>query len=276
VPDPVFRDTTSPVLQSITSNVGRTEIYLTYNKSLFNSVPAAARFTISSGVISAVAVNLVTVTLTLSTAFTAGATLGYTVGANPIQDNFSNLAASFAAQSITTGGAAPENLIFSTRTSNVAPSGNNYVATSPSAATTFILADKKIPAGQDGYVSMRWMSSSNNSVLLGFNTTDVNASAMVSAGSSNPFEFVVWTIGGQLRTAHNGGTVVNPAISVAAGDRIRIARTGTVFTVDVSPNGTVWTNVSTYPITNAGDLFVGAAFDGTELNNPQILGGVNK
>ena len=98
-------DTTAPVLRFAT--VEGTTLILTYGEALKAApLPATGDFTVtvagSARSVSSVAISGVTVTLTLSSAVTAGqaVTVSYTAGTNPIQDAAGNEAADLTNRSV--------------------------------------------------------------------------------------------------------------------------------------------------------------------------------
>ena len=99
------RDTTAPVLRSAT--VDGATLVLTYDEDLNgSSTPAPGDFTVTVAgrrvTVSGVAVSGRTVTLTLSSTvlFGQAVTLGYTAGANPIEDGSDNAAANLSGQAV--------------------------------------------------------------------------------------------------------------------------------------------------------------------------------
>ncbi|GAB6173125.1 hypothetical protein JCM15765_26030 [Paradesulfitobacterium aromaticivorans] len=99
-------DTVAPVLQS--AEVSGSTLTLTYNEGVDSTtVPAAGDFAVSvnssPATVSTVAVSGITVTLTLSSAVSAGdtVTVSYTKGTSPVQDASGNTVANLTGQTVT-------------------------------------------------------------------------------------------------------------------------------------------------------------------------------
>ena len=99
-----LKDVTAPAKTAISTSGDKKTVVITYAEGLDESVvPAASAFVFSPAkTISSVVVNDNTVTLTVTAALAAGATLAYTQpGTNQLRDKAGNYAVSFTATAVT-------------------------------------------------------------------------------------------------------------------------------------------------------------------------------
>ena len=268
----------APALQLI-EGAGTNIIRLVYDATLDpTSVPALSAFILSSGTISSRALAGQEIRLTLSANSASGVTLAYTrPTTNPLRDDSGRLAPSFAAQVVEDG---PLPLVFSTLAGGITVDGNNvYSAASPSPTTTFALADRKIAAGQNGWVSFDVDSVAGNSQgILGFDPADTNKGWQAAQPNAGYDFGVLFLTTGEYRQVTNGVASSNLPFTAAVGDQVRLRRQAGVIRAERSNDGSPWAVLYEWPSPYTGDIFVNFTLGGgnTGFARPRIKNGVAK
>ena len=259
----------------IAEGAGSNQITLTYSEPLdLTSVPATTDYTINAGTISSLAVAGVQVRLTLAANSAAsGLTVGYTPGTNPVRNAGGIVAGSFVNIPVNAG---PVLMTFGTRTSNItdeAGGTGNLTWTSPTWASTFALADQKLPT--DGWVSMEWTGTGTRPIILGLDANPTNKTYNASGDGYDYGVYISPTLEVLVVTA---GVIVAGAVAtgVAVNTVFRLRRNGTAITIERSVQGGSWGVLHTWTGVPAGDLFCNFAANTTSslLRNPRIKGGV--
>lgn len=265
-------DVTAPVIQSAAMN--GTSLVMTYNEALTANSPTltALGLVVDGGAAvnpTAAVASGTTVTLTFGTAVTAGQvlSLSYTAGAVAIKDAIGNNAANLSAYAVTnnTGAVSSERLI-NTRllTEGGSPGAYTYsgtggafnAATNTDGAGVLNLA---FQSGVDGWASLvstvTPVVSSGPEIVFG---VDVSAANNTYAGLDY---CTVNHPAGYAMFVNSTGGPADATVQGAAGDMIRIKRTGSTLVFDVSKNGgTSWTVIKTYTGVSTGVLYVHVKF----------------
>jgi hypothetical protein len=259
----------------IAEGAGSNQITLTYSEPLdLASVPATTDYTINAGTISSLTVAGVQVRLTLAANSAAsGLTVGYTPGTNPVRNAGGIAAGSFVNIPVNAG---PVLMTFGTRTANItdeAGGTGNLTWTSPTWASTFALADQKLP--ENGWVSMEWTGVATRPIILGLDANPTNKTYNAVGDGYDYGVYISPTLDVLVVTA---GTIVAGAIAtgVAVNTVFRLRRNGTSMTIERSVQGGSWGVLHTWSSVPAGDLYCNFSANVTSslLLNPRIKGGV--
>lgn len=236
-------------------------ILVTMNETLAASIPPNGAFTPSGGrTVTGVTISGAVASVTVNTPYasTDTITIAYTQpGANPrLQDAAGNATATFAAQTVTngvaaagggngTGGLRFADLVTMTETSATPPyayrgAGASYNGNVNNGATSVMAM-----AG-DGSVTIQ-IGDNTGKPMLGLKTqsTTVGYSSIDCIVFADP--------AGYARIGTSGGVGGATGIIPAAGDLMRMSRTGTTVVAAVSKDGgTTWTTINTWNNAPAG------------------------
>lgn len=160
-------------------------------------------------------------------------------------------------------GAVTEDLTFPTQV-NLSNTGTTWTSTSAAAFYDgYGLSNKKLAAGQNGWIQTRRVAADATAGVLGFNTTATNQKYQTPPGTgATHYEAGAFINAGALYYMDNGATsAVNSGTTLAIGDYFRINRTGSQLKLQKSTNGTTWTDVYTYTFSSAADLFININVD---------------
>lgn len=186
-----------------------------------------------------------------NTGLTASTHYYYRVRATAAGFTDSNYATGNATTSAT--GPVLEDLLFPTQVS-LANVGTVWNGTDTAVNfNCYGLASKKLAAGQNGYIRHTFTASDANAGILAFSTTNTNKN--YAAGQ---YGAAVFFSGGNVWRMDSGGAGTNTGVAVAAGNMIRISRTGSSLTIEKSTDGgATWpTLVYTFTFASAADLFI--------------------
>lgn len=252
---------------AIVTNVDRNKIILTYNETLdASSVPGTPAFSASGGkTITGVTVSGAIVTITVNSNYAAGdvITITYNPGASPIRDAAGNNASSLAAQSVSNNIETTTNLTYTIRSAAFTGSSSPYTSTSasPNFWDAYALADYKM-AG-NGSIQMD-VASTNNRAMIGFNIQEENVKY---GGANNGYEYFAWFSDGTLYRGYNGGNVASiQSLTPTATTKLRLSRTGSTVTVQLTTDGTSYSTIYTYPTTTSATLFIIGAIENSSYN----------
>jgi hypothetical protein len=265
----------APVLL-LSEGAGSNVITLVYDQTLDAlSIPATSAFTLSTGTVSSIAITGHEVRITTAAATAPGVALTYTQpGTNRLQNSSGLLAPAFTARTIETG---PVPLTFATRAGSITVDGtNNYLITSPGFGTTHMLADPKILANTDGWVSFDYVSATQNrNIILGFDSADTNKAYNIGGG----YDRLVYISGtGAIQPGTDGAFLNAVSATLALNDTLRLRRASGTITLERNNQGNLWEVLYTWAGTYNGDIFINANFgaNSTVFNRPRIKGGVAK
>ena len=266
----VAGDTTPPSITSMrVENATPSRIDILYNEALnTGSTPATSAYTVTGKTVSSVVVTGSTVQVTVSVAFGSGDTvsLGYTVpGSNMVKDSAGNNA---AAITLSTGnvtnaiGSALEDLTFSTA-HGLSVASLNW---SGSDASTYYqnwgVATKSIPASTDGYIRARYTATDGENAIIGIDS-DATDERIKSAGTTQPFDWKAgaYVYSGTIYYFEAAVDITSTGVSISVGDYWRISRSGSVWKVQKSTDGTTWTDAVTLAYAGTGQTWLKANID---------------
>jgi hypothetical protein len=120
------------------------------------------------------------------------------------------------------------------------------------------LSTSNLAASTDGSVRVRYTATDGVDAVIGFNTSNAT-----SGVGSMPFALWVSSGGGNDIYVRQGGAPISTGIDAAAGDYLRINRTGSVWKAQKSVDGTTWTDLYTYSSTSTAQVWVVCDINGT-------------
>jgi len=139
-----------------------------------------------------------------------------------------------------------EYLNFTTVTSGTVMSGNDWSGDDFSTSyANYGLANKSIPAGQDGYIQYQLVSGSSDNCILAFNLSNTNQ-RYESAGPVYNYEVGVKVLSGVIYVYDGNVDNASTGITLTGDQYIRIQRTAGVFKVFTSTDGVTFTDQYTY------------------------------
>lgn len=128
----------------------------------------------------------------------------------------------------------------------------------------FGLADKKIAAGDDGYVELYYEAADGTSAVLAFRHTEANQNYL-----SLNYKGSILVAGGNIYGIDNGGNAFDTGVAINIGEFVRLSRTGTTIKIQKRV-ALVVTDVYTHPeFASGADLFIQAnTFTAKRLYSP--------
>lgn len=155
-------------------------------------------------------------------------------------------------------------LSFSTRTAGISLAGTTYTNTTVNMFTEYMLADKFLPAGSDGWVAIDSPPTGSVSSVLGLNASNLNQSYV------GAYEYFVWSSSGTFYIGTNGAGATNTGVT--SRNRYRLRRLSGTISAEWSTDGLVWNNFYTWPGSNSSNLYANVNFATSNSVSPSHQG----
>lgn len=259
-------DVTAPTLVSAAiDNAAPNTIVLTYDEALDEIASyTTSQWTPSGGrAVTFASSSGNQVTLVCDSDFTAGevVTLDYAPGVSPVEDVAGNDAASLSGQAVTNGVTpVAEDLSFTGNVTETSAGNHIWKGTGADTGYTSLgMSAEVLAASADGYLQTKRTDTDAHSFFFGFFATNTP-----TAFNDMVAGFLLDSSGSLFKKDGTGASFpqVGSGGVIAIGNWARVKRTGSVYTLEKSTDGTNWTNVATLTYASTAVHYVGVFLRG--------------